>query len=969
MDKVVRQPSREISEASSFGGFDTEFSEDDETEASELLGDIERMKDMFGSDMLTIKHMGSAYTIIVQFEIPDELTENVAVAWELDPVRPIYAEWRVSTDYFDGPPPEKNEVHVYQDKNKASKACAQLQSVLYTFICKAYKKYTSNSLLKQAIEGRLEYTVIDEDETLETNPVETTPPVTTRVPPDNGERETALGSPTQDIIDDIEEHLEPRVIELVAQLTHVGIGRTQAIQAARQIYPNSDFETAFAIASLLQDDKPSEVKSNKKPDGRKPRKASITEPASKRARSENVLPDDDDQIVVAEFADIELPKESEERFHEIPMINQGFIVQTMLYLMERVPHLADFCVICDRFHQVNKRGIMPTCCDRPLCFFQFTELNIGKDAANEVSSDCGGLALLVVLSKAAASSSRAELVFDPYPRIKTQDGRVLLEPENKNFERLCEALAAFRKDRNILMQSSRALFEEMKASKDELAYPLLCWIIASNSSSIQQIPPDIQIKRIAAEYQYHLLTAPPKRERIFREAKQQYGTVFAFHGSPVENWHAILRNGLLNLSNTKKCINGAAYGQGVYLSPSCAFSTGYSKRNAQEISVVALCEVINYPELKKASQDIWVCPNEDYVVTRMLFVFPSGSGNVSDVRSTDAEFRKEVQRVIEGSLDGSVMRRQKLKKILLSSKCNCDIATRGPPEAVPKNELLSADAIKKIMEDCVPGVDKYRYRNSSQSVIHFINSTYQNGLPQMKSLQGHTRDALQYIFARISNPTFPEREKKGHMLKLADSFTSCQAEQARAIDAIYGQLSGRTLSLREQLLALLNVHKERSLEKAALQTDSQLASGAALPHFQNSLRLQFGEEVGLGGVKAASHDPHTKSLHNDQADLAVQSFVHHFSVDDFVKDFVNDVNQPGEAERFISHDSLIKWAEPDQDNKDNVPQKNQFGFHSHWIFFNEEKSVLYPSAPTEDQRYSPFLCELIAIEILEKVFT
>lgn len=61
--------------------------------------------------------------------------------------------------------------------------------------------------------------------------------------------------------------------------------------------------------------------------------------------------------------------------------------------------------------------------------------------------------------------------------------------------------------------------------------------------------------------------------------------------------------------------------------------------------------------------------------------------------------------------------------------------------------------------------------------------------------------------------------------------------------------------------------------------------------------------------------------------------------------------------RFISHDSLIKWvlyfsdssfaifyylifiqAEPDQDNKDNVPQKNQAGFHSHWIFFNEEKS-------------------------------
>lgn len=92
-------------------------------------------------------------------------------------------------------------------------------------------------------------------------------------------------------------------------------------------------------------------------------------------------------------------------------------------------------------------------------------------------------------------------------------------------------------------------------------------------------------------HQYLLLSDAPEKEVKFQEFKKKHGSTFAFHGSSIENWHSIMRNGLMNASGTKLqgkifliepililCIvNGAAYGNGIYLSPSSATSFGYSR--------------------------------------------------------------------------------------------------------------------------------------------------------------------------------------------------------------------------------------------------------------------------------------------------------------------------------------------------------------------------------------------------------
>lgn len=84
------------------------------------------------------------------------------------------------------------------------------------------------------------------------------------------------------------------------------------------------------------------------------------------------------------------------------------------------------------------------------------------------------------------------------------------------------------------------------------------------------------IKEMYTEHQYYLLSSSPEKEEKFQKYKTQYGSFYAFHGSGLSNWHAILRNGLKNMSGTEGQLNGAAYGSGIYLAADSQTSFGYA---------------------------------------------------------------------------------------------------------------------------------------------------------------------------------------------------------------------------------------------------------------------------------------------------------------------------------------------------------------------------------------------------------
>jgi hypothetical protein len=72
-----------------------------------------------------------------------------------------------------------------------------------------------------------------------------------------------------------------------------------------------------------------------------------------------------------------------------------------------------------------------------------------------------------------------------------------------------------------------------------------------------------------------VINTDSEEERVFQEEKKKYGSVWQWHGSAIENYYSILRNGLMNLSNSHMMTAGAAHGAGIYTSNASQTSIGY----------------------------------------------------------------------------------------------------------------------------------------------------------------------------------------------------------------------------------------------------------------------------------------------------------------------------------------------------------------------------------------------------------
>ncbi|KAK5126054.1 hypothetical protein LTR85_011409 [Meristemomyces frigidus] len=184
------------------------------------------------------------------------------------------------------------------------------------------------------------------------------------------------------------------------------------------------------------------------------------------------------------------------------------------------------------------------------------------------------------------------------------------------------------------------------------ALSLLRWIIASNRACIMQVDGDRSASSKPQERLYGMtgyiqfrfaMGAPDKEQRFITEVRKtttrlalKYPTIFAFHGSPLHNWHMIIREGL----HFKNADHGRAYGDGVYHAKDAQTSTGYSGMNyynpgqggsgmKQGVwpnsvlkinSALALNELVNAPAEFQSSNPYYVVQRLEYIQTRFLFV-------------------------------------------------------------------------------------------------------------------------------------------------------------------------------------------------------------------------------------------------------------------------------------------------------------------------------------------------------------
>ncbi|XP_022435655.1 protein mono-ADP-ribosyltransferase PARP6 isoform X8 [Delphinapterus leucas] len=374
----------------------------------------------------------------------------------------------------------------------------------------------------------------------------------------------------------------------------------------------------------------------------------------------------------------------------IPTLEYGFLVQIMKYAEQRIPTLNEYCVVCDEQHVFQNGSMLkPAVCTRELCVFSFYTLGVMSGAAEEVATGAEVVDLLVAMCRAALESPRKSIIFEPYPSVvdPTDPKTLAFNPKKKNYERLQKALDSVMSIREMTQGSYLEIKKQMD-KLDPLAHPLLQWIISSNRSHIVKLPLSRQLKFMHTSHQFLLLSSPPAKEARFRTAKKLYGSTFAFQficvhlhvlGSHIENWHSILRNGLVNASYTKLQLHGAAYGKGIYLSPISSISFGYSGMGkgqhrmpskdelvqrynrmntipqtrsiqsrflqSRNLNCIALCEVITSKDLQKHG-NIWVCPVSDHVCTRFFFVYEDGQVGDANINTQDPKIQKEIMRVI-----------------------------------------------------------------------------------------------------------------------------------------------------------------------------------------------------------------------------------------------------------------------------------------------------------------------------------
>ena len=190
------------------------------------------------------------------------------------------------------------------------------------------------------------------------------------------------------------------------------------------------------------------------------------------------------------------------------------------------------------------------------------------------------------------------------------------------------------------------------------ALGLLRWIIASNRSCIIQVDSldgntrksEERVSGLPGWMQFRFAQGAPDKEQRFvtsikHATNSSYPTMFAWHGSPLWNWHGIVREGL----HFEKAAHGRAFGDGVYHSLQFQTSMGYSgyvgsrgygygpdegphrsldwAQSQLKISqAIALNEIVNAPGQFVSCSPHLVVAQLDWIQSRYLFVKCNTSG-------------------------------------------------------------------------------------------------------------------------------------------------------------------------------------------------------------------------------------------------------------------------------------------------------------------------------------------------------
>ncbi|KAJ3740793.1 hypothetical protein DFH05DRAFT_1528585 [Lentinula detonsa] len=202
-------------------------------------------------------------------------------------------------------------------------------------------------------------------------------------------------------------------------------------------------------------------------------------------------------------------------------------------------------------------------------------------------------------------------------------------------------------ERKVKPGNSKPKLTTMPEAADVVpaAWKLLRWCVGSCTAYLEEISFQEEsivntnwcfIRLDSTWKQYRFSVGAPDAEAKFKAAVEEsktksqnakeYPSLYAFHGSPLRNWHSIIRNGLWFKSIT----HGRAYGHGVYLAKDGLISmgsyaagsrvTGWRNSKVCPSNCVAIVELVNLPSEFVSSNPHFVVDKTHWLVVRYLLV-------------------------------------------------------------------------------------------------------------------------------------------------------------------------------------------------------------------------------------------------------------------------------------------------------------------------------------------------------------
>ncbi|KAL9044138.1 MAG: hypothetical protein Q9214_002702 [Letrouitia sp. 1 TL-2023] len=255
---------------------------------------------------------------------------------------------------------------------------------------------------------------------------------------------------------------------------------------------------------------------------------------------------------------------------------------------------------------------------------------------------------------APTPATRSSAVSTQYPEIEYVVYNQNFDDLNK-FEKqssvclLLETLPSVAEMKDYL-QSDSGKTRSLHTWSDRIspaALGVLRWIIASNRSCIVQVDrveggshaPEERVSGMPDWMQFRFAQGAPDKEQRFIQSVQKvtggstYPTLFAWHGSPLYNWHSIVREGL----HFQDTAHGRSFGHGVYHATNVQTSLGYTgsafsgggqylnakfwpHSQLKITQAIALNEIVNAPKQFISSEPHLVVAQLDWIQTRYLFV-------------------------------------------------------------------------------------------------------------------------------------------------------------------------------------------------------------------------------------------------------------------------------------------------------------------------------------------------------------